>query len=131
MSNENEPVMYLVFRGDLKLTKGKVAAQAGHAVQLILTKLGNEIGFTSDEGAKWSKWYMEWQGASYAKVAVKVDSWTAFTDLCANLYLDEVPYAVVTDEGRTNVPPNTITCLAIAPMPRSEAAKYVGNLKLY
>ncbi len=137
MDPQNEIVMYLVFREDLKMTKGKVAAQAGHAVQLVIEKLRDTCGPESvlprDSDRVFEDWgnFVQWKLNSYTKVAVKVPDWSAFTELCADLHFDEVTYAVVTDEGRTNVAPGSVTCLAIAPMPRDVAVKYVGKLKLY
>lgn len=127
--------MYLVFRGDLKLTKGKIAAQAGHAVQLVLQDLYEFLWRSNepqgDRGIDLRAWQEQWKSESYAKVALVVPDGTAMKAMKDALTANDVFHAVVTDEGRTCVEPGTETCLAIAPMPRYLAHPFVGHLKLY
>jgi len=131
--------MYLVFRGDLKLSKGKVAAQAGHAVQLCLRAIERSKNPLAQA------LLTEWERGSYPKIALKVRDERAW-DLLKGLLnatrvsglefyggLDGIEpiYAVVVDEGRTEIPAGTETCLALMPLPRPTAHTYVGDLPLY
>ena len=114
----DEVTLYVIVRNDLKLTKGKLVAQTGHAVHLALRTPDNNT-------------YREaWENGSYAKIALKVDREEALDQLAKALTEAGIPHAVVTDEGRTEIPPNTKTALGIAPRPRSHLQPFVGQLKL-
>ena len=115
----DEVTMYVVVRNDLKLTKGKLVAQTGHAVHLALR--------TEDPHPSHRT---HWENGSYAKIALKVESEEALDQLAKALREAGIPHAVVTDEGRTEIPPNTKTALGIAPRPRSHLQPFVGHLKL-
>jgi PTH2 family peptidyl-tRNA hydrolase len=128
--HQSEIVMYLIFREDLKLTKGKIAAQAGHAVQLMIQKI--DVAYLDQCGpAGQFERYGSWCQGSMAKVALKVADGAALEELRVKLADARVWTATVTDEGRTCVEPGTETVMAIEPMPRDEIAPFVSSLKLY
>jgi peptidyl-tRNA hydrolase len=132
-SDPNEPVMYLVFRADLKMPVGKVAAQAGHAVQGIITRVASAIQVAKWDGVpgwmeretKMFSWYK-----SSTKIALQVGDVEAFNRLIGQLIDGGVCHYVVVDEGRTCVEPGSETCLAIEPMARKDAVGFVGKLRL-
>jgi PTH2 family peptidyl-tRNA hydrolase len=109
----DEIAQYLVFRADLRMPKGKAAAQAGHAVQLTI----RAVERSADDQAK--KWLAEWEARSYTKIAIKVDALADLRDLAERLTAAKILHATVVDEGRTAIEPGTSTVLGIQPMPKS------------
>jgi len=120
----DEVVQYLVFRADLALPKGKLAAQAGHAVQLALRTV-ERVG---DPRSR--EWLEQWEAGSFVKVAVKVGGADELGLLCAQLDQAGVLYSHVVDEGRSVVAPGTLTAVGVQPLPRSIASAFFGALKL-
>lgn len=111
--SEAEPVMYLVFRTDLGMSRGKIAAQAGHAVQLQIRHVEDVGSYTM---------LREWERGSYAKVALAVDGAETMGRLLHDLEAAGVLHAEVIDEGRTEVPAKTTTCVAVGPVPKRSVA---------
>jgi len=116
---EDEVVMYLVARKDLKMSPGKLAAQCGHAVQYIL----QIINLPENRS-----WYTDWRFGDHTKIVLAVNSSEELEALAAKL---DVRARVVVDRGRTEIPANTKTVLAMAPMPKSVAKPFIGHLPLY
>jgi peptidyl-tRNA hydrolase, PTH2 family len=126
----DEVVMYLVFRADLNLPKGKLAAQAGHAVQLTIRDvelIGNDLAWDGRSGLDYLG---DWEDGSYTKIALKVADEAELEALCDALDKDDFVYAQVVDEGRTVVKAGTITALGIQPLPKSLIKPYVEKLRL-
>lgn len=113
----DEVVMYIVVRSSLNMPKGKMAAQVGHGVQLVMRAIEAQ-GTPQDK-----LWMEEWELHSYTKIVLKADD-EAF------LKARGAFGRYVTDEGRTAVEPGTLTVYAMAPMPKSLASPYVEGLKL-
>jgi PTH2 family peptidyl-tRNA hydrolase len=104
----------IVFRSDLKLSKGKAAVQAGHAAVSA-----------AEEARKHRKsWWQAWMDEGQRKIAVKVKSETELLALEKEAKKLELPCTLIVDRGLTEIPPNTITCLGIGPAP----AERVGNI---
>ena len=122
--SDDEIVMYLVFRADLNLPKGKIAAQAGHAVQLAIREV-DAVG-----GVQNIAYLVTWEAGSYTKIALKVADEAELNALCAVLDKGDLLYARVVDEGRTVVEAGTTTAVGIQPLPRSLVKPYVEKLKL-
>ncbi len=118
-----EIVMYFLARKDLKMSPGKLAAQVGHGVQYVLTRLQYTESQEED--------LTLWKAGSSAKIVLAVESLAQFTQLKETLAASPIPYAVVIDEGRTEIEPNTETLLALSALPRSRAVPLVGYLPLY
>lgn len=135
--------MMIVMRRDLKMRKGKIAAQAGHAcvdaVLMALTKEGrmNDIEITSDGVSlkntdKPSTPLSDWLSGGCAKICVYVDSEGALMDIADKAKERGIIVAVITDAGMTEfhgVP--TKTCLAFEPLPSDTADELTGTLPLY
>lgn len=124
MTDPDEPTMYLVFRDDLKMSRGKVAAQAGHAVQLLLAKI-RRVG-SEDERAH----VATWEAGAYAKVALAVADEAALHAVCGTVENSGILAAMVRDEGRTEFAGPTWTCAAFGPMPKRSVAALNG-LRLF
>lgn len=110
----------IVFRSDLKLSKGKVAAQAGHAAVSA-----------AEEARKHRKeWWEAWLNEGQCKVVVKVKSEADLLLLEKQAKEMALPCALIVDRGLTEIPPGTITCLGIGPAPIDRVDKITGNLPL-
>ena len=134
--------MMIVMRRDLKMRKGKIAAQSGHAcIEAILRALIKE-GRTGDlemtEGETVLKNngkntpLSDWFEYGCAKVCVYVDSEEALLDIAKKAEEKGIIAAVITDAGMTEfhgVP--TKTCLALEPLPAEVADEITGTLPLY
>jgi PTH2 family peptidyl-tRNA hydrolase len=118
--NEFEYKQVLVFRADLKLGKGKIAAQAGHAA----------VSAAEEARIYHRTWWEGWWYEGQRKIAVKVK------DEKELLKLEEVakdlgfPNALIVDRGLTQIPEGTITCLGIGPVPAGEIDRLTGKLRL-
>lgn len=135
--------MMIVMRRDLKMRKGKIAAQAGHAcieaVLMALTKenLINDIVMT-DEGmmlntdGKENTPLSDWFNYGCTKICVYVDSEEELLSIEAKAKERDVIAAVITDAGMTEFHGNpTKTCLALEPLPAEVADELTGDLPLY
>lgn len=110
----------LVFRSDLRLSKGKIAAQAGHAAVSA-----------AEEARKLHKtWWTAWISEGQRKIAVKVRSEKELLDLEIQAKESSLPSVLIVDRGLTEIPPDTITCLGIGPAPAEEVDELTGRLPL-
>lgn len=110
----------LVFRSDLKLSKGKVAAQAGHAA----------VAAAEETRKKHREWWTSWIAEGQCKIAVKVKSEKELLELEKKARELELPSALIIDRGLTEIPPGTVTCLGIGPAPAEKVDKVTGMLPL-
>ncbi len=110
----------IVFRSDLKLSKGKAAVQAGHAA------------FSAAEEARKRRkeWWEMWIWEGQRKIAVKVKNEKEMLALEEQARDLALPYSLITDKGLTEIPPNTVTCLGIGPAPAEKIDKITGKLPL-
>jgi PTH2 family peptidyl-tRNA hydrolase len=110
----------LVIRTDLGMSKGKIAAQAGHAA----------VSAAEEARKKWPDWWKAWLNEGQCKVAVKVQSEQELLELEREAETLKLPHALISDRGLTELPPDTITCLGIGPAPSIEIDKITGKLPL-
>ncbi|MDI6691268.1 MAG: peptidyl-tRNA hydrolase Pth2 [Candidatus Bathyarchaeota archaeon] len=110
----------IIFRSDLKLSKGKIAAQAGHGAVSA-----------SEEARKHNReWWKNWVGEGQCKIVVKVKDEKEILKLEREAKALALPYALIIDRGLTEIPPGTITCLGIGPAPSEIIDKLTGKLPL-
>ena len=135
--------MMIVMRRDLKMRKGKIAAQAGHAcIEAVLMALKKEDrlgelemtaeGMALKTADKPATPLSDWFEYGCAKVCVYVDSEEALCAIAEKAREKGILAAVITDAGMTEfhgVP--TKTCLALEPLPTEIADELTGNLPLY
>ena len=135
----------IVVRQDLKMRKGKIAAQAGHAcVEATLMALArerrlDEVRLSDDEG--WV--YLddegteptplsEWFDAGVAKVCVYVDCEEDLLDLARRGREQGFLVALVRDAGLTEFHGEpTFTCLAFEPLAAEQIYPLTGDLPLF
>ena len=134
MNNQYKTKQVIVMRTDLNMRKGKMAAQAGHASMMFLTRrlIYNKYatGIT-DAVVYLSEVEMEWLASSYAKICVGVISKTELEAIIMKAEGSDLEVNVVTDNGATEfhgVP--TVTCCAIGPDYSDKIDSITGNLKL-
>lgn len=135
--------MMIVMRRDLKMRKGKIAAQAGHAsVDAILSALYKEgrmndfimtsEGMALKPSGKPSTPLSDWFLCGCAKICVYVDSEDELTEIAKKAEERGIIASVITDAGMTEfhgVP--TVTCLALEPLASEVADEITGGLPLY
>jgi PTH2 family peptidyl-tRNA hydrolase len=107
----------ILVRQDLKLPKGKLAAQAAHASVDAVFKAGRET-------------VKHWRGQGAKKVVLKVrDEKELYT--YAQLSKDQgLPTSVITDAGRTVIAPGTVTCCGIGPDTEERVDSIVRHLPM-
>ena len=110
----------IVVRTDIKMSKGKMAAQAGHAA------------VSAAEYARRNRpeWWTPWITEGQCKIAVKVSSEQEIMELERKARNANLPAAVIVDRGLTELPPETTTCLGIGPAPANKVDAITGNLRL-
>ncbi|MEM4704537.1 MAG: peptidyl-tRNA hydrolase Pth2 [Candidatus Bathyarchaeia archaeon] len=110
----------IVFRSDLRLSKGKTAVQFGHAA----------VSASEAARREHRQWWEEWMNEGQRKIAVKVKSEKELLALEKEAQTMGLPFALIVDKGLTEIPPNTVTCLGIGPAPAEKVDKLTGNLPL-
>lgn len=110
----------ILIRNDLKLPKGKMAAQAAHAsVDAVLKSIKKDKDKVS-----------EWRAEGMAKIAVKVDSEKELYKYIQEAKDAGINTSIITDAGKTTVEPGTVTCGAIGPDDDEKIDEITGELKL-
>ena len=135
--------MMIVMRRDLKMRKGKIAAQAGHAcIDAVLQALQKEDRLndlvSSPDGMmlkttdKPESPLIEWFNNGCTKVCVYVDSEEELLAIAEKAEARGIIAAVITDWGLTEFHgEHTKTCLALEPLPAEIANELTGELPLY
>jgi len=110
----------VVFRSDLRLSKGKVAAQAGHAA----------VSAAEEARKHRREWWEAWMDEGQRKIAVKVKNEKELLELEKQAKELALPNALIIDKGLTEVPPGTVTCLGVGPAPTEKIDKITDRLPL-
>jgi len=110
----------IVIRSDLKMGKGKIAAQAGHA----------SISAAEEARKHFPRWWRSWLDEGQCKIAVKVSSEEELDRLEDVAGRAGLPHALISDRGLTQLESGTVTCLAIGPAPSPEVDRITGKLAL-
>ena len=133
----------IVIRRDLKMRKGKIAAQAGHAcVDAVLRALlreGRLADIREENGHislapsdKPETPLSQWFAAGTAKICVYVDSEAELLSLQQKAEGQGFISSLVRDAGMTEFHGEpTFTCLALEPLCPEQADPLTGGLPLY
>lgn len=107
----------VIIREDLKLSKGKAAAQAAHA-----SILSYELAAVRDR--------KKWKALGQKKVVLKVNSLAEIYKLEKEAKKLGLPFAIVEDAGLTEIPPGTVTAIGIGPASAEQIDKVTKHLEL-
>jgi len=107
----------ILVRKDLKLPKGKLAAQAAHAaVEAVLNSSKKKV--------------KEWRKQGAKKVVLKVEDKKELLEFLELAKGSELKTALITDAGKTVISPGTKTCLGIGPDEEEKIDAVTGSLKM-
>ncbi len=107
----------IVMRSDLKMSRGKIAAQACH---------GSLGAYKKSDQSKLRKWEQEGE----KKVVVKVSSLEELFEVFELVKAADLAHYLVRDAGHTEIPSSTVTCLGIGPDDEEKIDKITQDLKL-
>jgi PTH2 family peptidyl-tRNA hydrolase len=100
-------VMYIIINDDLKMQKGKIASQVGHAIQQLIENIFEIYSISKKEKQIYTN-YKNWKNGC-KKIVLKC-SYKELLELqinsdCISIY----------DAGKTQVEPNSLTCVGFYP----------------
>ena len=107
----------ILVRNDLKLPKGKMAAQVAHA--------SVEAAHNSDRDN-----VKRWRALGMGKIVLKVDNLEDLYKYAQHAKDEGLVVSIITDAGKTVVAPGTVTCMAIGPDVEAKIDKITGHLKM-
>lgn len=115
----------IVIRRDVKMGRGKAAAQAAHASCEAV------FAILSSGNREWERWLEAWRAAGQPKIVLRVDSLEELGRIY-EMALDEgLPASFIRDAGKTQLEPGTPTAVAVGPGPEARVDRVTGHLKLY
>ncbi|KAM4700340.1 peptidyl-tRNA hydrolase 2, mitochondrial isoform 2-T2 [Discoglossus pictus] len=121
MGESGELKMILVVRNDLKMGKGKVAAQCSHAAVSAYKQLLKR----NPELLK------QWEYCGQPKVVLKAPDEESLVELLNHAKQLGLTISLIQDAGRTQIAPGSRTVLGVGPGPADLVDKVTGHLKLY
>ena len=107
----------IVVRTDIKMGKGKIAAQCAHASVSAIDKSDDSI-------------VKEWKMEGQKKVVLKISGLAELKKIKKECDKAKIANAVITDAGLTQLEPGTITAMAIGPEKENKVDKITGKLKM-
>ncbi|XP_023688809.1 peptidyl-tRNA hydrolase 2, mitochondrial [Paramormyrops kingsleyae] len=121
MGESGEFKMILVVRSDLKMGKGKVAAQCSHAA----VSAYKQVQRRNPDLLK------QWEYSGQPKVVVKAPDEDTLHELLIRAKEFGLPVSLIQDAGRTQIAPGSRTVLGVGPGPADLVDMVTGHLKLY
>jgi PTH2 family peptidyl-tRNA hydrolase len=111
-----------IVREDLKMSRGKLAAQAGHA---FVDAYQNAL----DKGLH--DWIRGWrEGGRITKIVLGVPDELTLIEIHRRCSATNLPVAYIVDYGLTELVGQNATCMGIGPAPSEEIDKITGSLNL-
>ena len=107
----------IIVREDLKLSRGKLAAQVAHAAVMASNLAGKDAAG-------------EWKRGGQKKIVLQVPNLDDLIELQEIAKQEHIPTALVVDAGYTEIPAGTVTALGIGPALEEKIDKITKNLKL-
>ncbi len=111
----------IIVRRDLKMGKGKAAAQVAHGA----------IAAMEETRKSHPEFVRIWSQSGQMKVVLQVPDFTKLSQIKVDCLKNGIPCVEINDAGRTQLPPGTTTVLGIGPWWTREIDKITGELKLY
>jgi PTH2 family peptidyl-tRNA hydrolase len=112
--------MVIVVRADLGMSKGKTAAQVAHAAV--------NCAFASKK--KDPEALERWMSNAYPKIVLKADDERELFEIKALADAMGLINSVITDAGRTEIAPGSVTCIGIGPDAESRIDRVTGELSM-
>jgi peptidyl-tRNA hydrolase, PTH2 family len=107
----------ILVRNDLKLSKGKLAAQVSHAsVEATLNSSKQKV--------------FNWRSKGMKKVILKVENLKELLKYQRLAKREKLVASIIKDAGKTEIPAGTITCLGIGPDKEEIISKITSRLKI-
>lgn len=110
----------VVVREDLEMSPGKLAVQVAHGA----------VGAAEKCRKSHPEWFKDWIGEGQKKVVVTVTSEKEIRELREEAAEMDLPTELVQDAGLTELPPGTVTVLAVGPAPNQHIDKITRELPL-
>jgi PTH2 family peptidyl-tRNA hydrolase len=110
----------IVMRADLKMGKGKLAAQSSHA----------SLGAYKSVMRSHPDVARAWEQEGQMKVVLKVNGESELLEYYNKGKAAGIPCELIRDAGHTQVEPGTLTCFAAGPWKENELDAIFGALKL-
>jgi len=107
----------IAVRTDIKMSKGKLAAQCSHAAVDAAQKADAKI-------------IAAWKKEGQKKVIVKVKSEAELVELKERCKKLKITSSLIADAGRTELVPGTLTALGVGPDTEERVNKVTGSLPL-
>jgi PTH2 family peptidyl-tRNA hydrolase len=111
----------IIVRKDLGMTCGKIAGQVAHAAIMAMekTRIYNP------------NWVADWKDEyGQIKVVLKVNSYSELNEYFIDIINAKLPVVKVHDAGKTQLEPNTVSCIGVGPVPAESIDRIVKDLKL-
>ena len=109
-----------VVHQSLKMGKGKIAAQVGHASVESFLRAGTTHPAHLDA----------WLSGGQKKICLKAKDETVFAELKQAADKEQIPCHIVRDAGHTQIPSGSQTVLALGPYGEEHLDNITGHLKL-
>jgi len=107
----------ILVRQDLRLQKGKLAAQVGHAAV--------EAAFRADKAV-----FLAWREQGQKKVVLKVANLAELRKYHGMAQQAGIAACIITDAGHTHIAPGTVTVCGIGPDAEEKIDEITGELKM-
>lgn len=112
--------MVLVVQGDLKMGRGKVAAQCSHGTLAAYRQAQQHT----------PSLLQAWEDTGQTKVVLKVDTEEEMLKVVEDAKRKGVPVVSVRDAGRTQVASGSLTVVAVGPAKLKDVDSVTGHLRL-
>jgi PTH2 family peptidyl-tRNA hydrolase len=116
----DEYKMVIVVRSDLGMSKGKTAAQVAHAA----------VNCALAARKKDPEALERWMDNAYPKIVLKVDNEMELFEIKLTADALGIVNSIVTDAGRTEIAPGSVTCVGLGPGAASKIDRITGDLSM-
>lgn len=108
----------IVIRKDLNMSPGKLATQAAHGSVAVFKKVDSEVK-------------QQWEAEGERKIILQINNADELLELQEEANKLGIPNEIISDDGFTELDPNTKTVITIGPGDDDIIDKVTGNLDLY
>lgn len=105
----DELTMYILVNRDLNMSPGKVAAQVGHVVEKLTNRILGSLYEDDGPISQLNIDYQKYRENGHRKITLGLHE----KDM--RKFLDDPDSEHIIDEGRTEIPPNSLTVIGFIP----------------